>query len=157
MVSWKPGGMWGSLLLLSLMGAARASDISATGVWSTSLTAGDLAAGPGSDLRTPVESAAGQVTLAIDNTVGANWTVAVRNDGLPLPVGVHLSVRVASIGNGVGSVSGGGSYLALGGAAQTLLSGSGNRSDVQLQFKLDGVSVRNSFGHYSITIIYSLQ
>lgn len=157
MVFWKRGRIWGCVLLLSFISSARASDISAAGVWSPSLTASDLAAGAGSDLRSPIESGSGQVALTISNTAGASWTVTVRNDGVLWPAGVHISVRVASVGSGTGSVSGAGAYLMLGGAAQTLLSGTGDRSGVQLQFKLDGVSVRNSFGNYSTNIVYSLQ
>lgn len=152
-----PGLFWRCIVLLSFISPAHASDLSAAGIWSTSLTASDLAAGPGSDLRSPVESAAGQVALTISNTAGGSWTVTVRDDGALWPAGVHISVRIASTGSGSGSVSGGGAYLALGGAAQTLLSGTGDRADVQLQFKLDGVSVRNSLGNYSANIIYSLQ
>jgi hypothetical protein len=157
MVSWKRGRIVGCFLLLSFISSARASDISAAGVWAPSLTAGDLAAGAGSDLRSQIESAAGQVALTINNTAGASWTVTVRNDGVLWPTGVHISVRVASTGSGAGSVSGSGAYLVLGGAAQVLLSGTGERTGVQLQFKLDGVSVRNGFGQYSTNIIYSLQ
>ena len=157
MVSRKPGIIWRCAFLFSFISPGHASDISAVGVWSTSLTASDLAAGAGSDLRSPIESAAGQVALTISNTAGGSWAVTVRNDGALWPAGAHISVRIASAGSGAGSVSGGGAYLTLGGAAQTLLSGTGDRADVQLQFKLDGVSVRNSFGNYSANIIYSLQ
>jgi hypothetical protein len=157
MVSWKPGLFWGCAFLLGFISPVRASDITAVGVWSTSLTASDLAAGAGSDLRSPIEGAAGHVALTISNTAGASWTVTVRNDSVLWPAGVHISVRIASTGSGAGSVSGGGAYLALDGAAQTLLSGTGDRADVQLQFKLDGVSVRNSFGNYSANIVYTLQ
>jgi hypothetical protein len=153
----KPRRFWGCFLLVTFLASAHASDISSAGAWSTSLTAIDLAAGAGSDLRSPIESAAGQVALTISNTAGAGWTVTVSTDGALWPAGVHISVRVASTGSGAGSVSGGGAYLALGGAAQTLLSGTGDRADVQLQFRLEGVSVRNSFGNYSANIVYSLQ
>jgi hypothetical protein len=157
MVSWKRGRIWACLLSLSLITSAHASDISAAGVWSTFLSGSDLAAGAGSDLRSPIESTPGQVALTISNTAGASWTVTVRNDSVLLPPGAHLSVRVASTGSGAGSVSGGGAYLALSGADQTLLSGTGDRSGVQLQFRVDGISVRNSFGNYTTNIIYSLQ
>lgn len=44
----------------------------------------------------------------------------------------------------------------LDGSAQALISGSGDRTGVQLQFRLDGTSVKNAVGNYSATIIYSL-
>lgn len=145
------------IAVLGFTSTALASDVSAVGSWSASLTSSDLAAGAGSDLRSPVESGASQVALGISNTAGGAWTVTVSTDASLWPSGATLSVRVVSTGNGPGTASSGGTYLILGGAGQTLLSGTGDRSNVQLQFRLNGVSVRNSIGTYSTSILYSVQ
>lgn len=150
-------GFWFIVCSLSFTLPLHAADISAVGSWSTSLTSSDLAAGAGSDLRSPIESTAAQTALTITNTANSSWTVTVSNDTSMWPAGVSLAVRVASSGTGTGSVSSSGAYLILSGTARTLLSGSGDRADVQLQFRLNGVSVRNSFGNYSTSVIYSVQ
>lgn len=137
--------------------AASATDLSASGLWSPSLQRADLAAGAGSALRSTVESPAGQVVLIVSNAGAASWEVSVRNDGTALPAGVQMSVRVASAGTGNGAVSAAGAYVRLDGSSQVLLSGSGDRTGVLLQFRLDGTSVRDAVGHYGATILYSLR
>lgn len=139
---------------LAASAAAGASDIGASGTWAPALRGSDLAGAP---IRSAIESAAGQVVLAISNAGAASWEVTVRNDGTALPAGVQMSVRVSAVGSGAGAVSGGSAYVRLDGSTQVLLSGTGERSGVQLQFRLDGTSVRNAVGHYSTTIIYSLR
>lgn len=143
--------------LLCFAAPARAADITVVGAWPVSLAANDLVAGAGTDLRSPIESAAAQVALTISNTGGANWSVTVSENASLWPVGATLFVRVASTGSGAGGVSSNGAYLPLGAAGQTLLSGTGDRAGVQLQFKGSGFSVRNALGNYSATIIYTLQ
>lgn len=137
--------------------AASATDISASGIWSPSLQGRDLGAGAGGPLRSTLESPAGQVVLIISNAGAASWEVTVRNDGTALPAGVQMSVRVTSAGTGNGVLSAAGAYVRLDGSAQTLLTGSGERSGVLLQFRLDGISLRNPVGHYAATVIYSLR
>jgi hypothetical protein len=121
---------------------ASATDISASGTWSPSLKRSDLAAGAGGVLRSMQQSPAGQVMLSISNAGAASWEIVVRNDGAVLPAGVQMSIRVAAAGTG---------------GAQVLLAGSGDRTGVLLQFRLDGISVRNDVGHYATTVIYSLR
>lgn len=145
------------MLACALASAAGATDLAASGVWTPSLRHTDLASGAGGALRGNIESAGGQVVLDISNSAGAAWTVTVRNEGAQWPAGVQMAVRVVSIGRGAGAASAGGAYLRLDGSAQVLVSGNGDRAGVQLQFKLDGTSVKNAVGNYSATVIYSLQ
>jgi hypothetical protein len=145
------------LVLSCCFASCQAADISVSGIWSPVLSAADLAGGAGTDLRSSLESASGQGALAVSNTGGASWEVMVRSDGAVAPAGVTLFVRIAAVGSGAGTVAATGTYVRLDGSARTLISGSGERSGVQLQYKLVGASVRNAVGSYSSTIIYSIQ
>ncbi|WP_233490323.1 hypothetical protein [Thiocapsa marina] len=145
------------IALAALALSAQAADISLTGGdWSETIDAGDLIAGAGSDIRSPIESGSYQATLDISNTGGALWTVGVQRSGSSLPSGVTLAVRRTSDGSGGGSITGGQSYLTVGSLEQAIFYGSGDRSGIRLQLRLDGVSVGNGPGAYDTTLIYRI-
>ena len=138
--------------------AGIATDIAVTGTWSPVYSAGDLVSGAGSDFASQLESAGGQATMDISNSGGAGWTVRVRKSDLAWSSGASLAVKLSSpSGTGPGSVSGGASYLAVTDSDQVLMTGSGDRSGIQLRFRLQGVSIRNARGNYGTSLTYSVQ
>jgi hypothetical protein len=148
---------WMCCLLLWCSCQAFAADITVTGNWSAAITRDDLTGGAGTNLRSPIESNSGQVTLDILNTGGATWMVMVARNDINWPVGVALALRRTSTGAGTGAISGGAAYLSLGPGAQTFLTGSGDRTGIQIQLKSDGMSVKNIAGLYNGTISYVIQ
>jgi hypothetical protein len=146
-----------ALLCCALISGAEAADITVSGNWFETVDQADLAAGAGSDLRSPIESNAGQATLDIANTLGGNWTVRARKSETFWPSGVSVAVKRTSEGNGTGSISGGTAYLTLTGTDQTLFTGTGDRSGVQLQLQTDDLSVSHAPDNYSLTITYTVE
>lgn len=148
----------GLLLIAALWTiSSPAAEVSVSGGWWLGLGPFDLTGGAGSDLRSPLESAGDQVTVHIDQTGDAAWTLRVRRGTGNLPSGVSLAARLSHPGNGSGSVSGGG-YVTLDPFDQVLATGEGDRSDMRVQLRLSGHSVRNlSPGSYDATIIYSVE
>jgi hypothetical protein len=109
----------------------------------------DLAAAAGSDFRSPIESDVLVATLDISNTGGGSWRVRVAREGSESdwPQGVTVSVKRADHG----------SYQALTPDLQTLFTGSGDDSNIQILLKLDGVTVQTAPRLYSLTVRYAIE
>lgn len=148
---------WLCFLSVSFACGAWAADISVTGSWSNTVNKNDLTAGPGSDLKSPIESAAGVATIDISNTSGQSWAVSVARNDIDWPANVKISARRVSDGTGSGTISDGTTYLGLSGASQTLFTGMGDRTGVQIRLKIDGISVKTRPDIYSLNITYTIQ
>lgn len=149
----------GALCALALLAAsplAYAVDIAVTGSWFETVDRADLSAGAGSDVRTPIESSAAQVTLDITNTLGAGWTVQLARSDISWPAGVAIAARRTSDGAGGGSIAGGAAYVAANGAPQIFFTGTGDRTGIQIQIRTEGLSVRTAPGTYTSGLIYSV-
>lgn len=150
------------LLLAGFAGGTPAADLTVSNGWLRTIDANDLSGPAGSDLVSPIESSPSVATLDIVNTRGqggAKWTVTVAKDEVDWPPGVSIAVRRNSDGTGSGTISGGETYLTLSGAAQTFFSGKHDRTGVEIQLRVDGVSVTNLTGPhtYALNIIYTVE
>ena len=136
----------------------QALDITVTGSWSRTIDALDLQSGAGSDLNSSYESAADAVSINISATTGASdaWRVDVRKTDTNWHNNFYLYVQRTSDGTGSGSISGGGSYQEITDTDQSFFSGSGDRSDIDFQLKLTGVSLQISPDTYTTTIYYTV-
>jgi len=123
---------------LALAGSIFAADLDSIGDWSETLTAADLTAGAGTDLPDTLESISAVTTLNISNAAGP-WRLKVRRAGVPWDDGVTLWVKRISNGSGSGTIAGGSGYVAVPTSAVELFTGSENRSNIALQFKLTGL------------------
>jgi hypothetical protein len=140
---------------LAFTAAVSAADLTVTGDWFKSVTAADLIAGAGSDLPNSQESSVGATVLSINLAPGA-WRVKARRNGL-WPANMTLWVRRTSDGNGVGSISGGAAYVEVGGAEVELFSGSEDRSNISLQFRVTGLNRTVSPGDYPSSVTFIVQ
>jgi hypothetical protein len=138
-------------------GGAGAADISVSGNWSKTVNRDNLAAGAGSNLVSTIESPAATATLNIINTAGATWTVRVAKSNVSWPANVGVAVKRTTNGSGSGTISSGTSYLAVDSTANTFFSGTGDRTGIEIQLRLYGVSIGASPGLYSLAITYSVQ
>jgi hypothetical protein len=143
-------------LCLAVASVAQAADLTVTGSWSETLGPPDLVDGAGTDIRSPITSGSYQATLDIANTGGAAWTIGVRRASSNLPTGVAIAVRRTTTGTGDGGISGGESFLTVGGTEQTLCSGTGDRSGVGLQLRLNSISVAHGTGSFGATLTYRI-
>lgn len=149
----------GALCALALLAAPaiHAADIVVTGSWFETVDQADLAAGAGSDFRSPIESAANVATLDVTNTGGASWTVQLARSDASWPSAVAVAALRTSDGSGSGTIGGGTAYVTASGAPQTFFTGSGDRSGIQIRLKTSGLSVRSvGPGTYSTTLTYSV-
>jgi hypothetical protein len=142
--------------LLAAHGAWAAVSISLSGSWFELVDETDLAGPAGSDLISIYESAADQVQIQILTDIGEDWRVDVRRVDTDWHGDLDLFVRRTSEGSGPGSISGGDSYQELSTSYQEFFSGTDDRSGVNIQIKLEGVSASTGSGNYLTTIYYTI-
>lgn len=148
------------LLLLAgqVSEAAKIISIDVTGDWSVTIDASYLQAGAGSDLRSSYESAGDAALLTIVGTQNKHdvWQVDIRRTDTTWPSDLTLSVRRTGAGTGNGGISGGAAYQEIGTTDTEFFSGTGDRSGIPLQFKLEGMSLQVPPNTYSTTITYTV-
>lgn len=151
----------GFIVLLSLIclpGWIKAIELSALGEWVKIVGSTELIMGAGSELRSSYMSAENATTLNINRARGKDyyWRVEVKRIDVNWPSGLTLYVRRTSDGIGYGSISGGTTFIPISSINQIFFEGSDNRSSINCQYKLDGVSIDISPGSYITTIIYTV-
>lgn len=136
----------------------EALDITASGGWSETIDSSDLTAGAGSNLNSIYESTGNASTIGISGCVdnNDNWRVDVRRVDGTWHNNFVFSVKRTTDGSGGGSVSGGLSYITVGTTDSEFFSGTGDRSGMNLQYRLSGVSITVSPDNYSTQIILTV-
>jgi len=132
--------------------------ITLTGNWNKTIDASDLQSGAGSNLISSHESASNAAFIDIFDTTGTsdNWRVDVKKIDTSWHSSLHLDVKRTSDGTGSGAISGGSVYQEVTGTDQSFFSGSGDRSSIDVQLKVRGMSVQVSPNTYSTTIYYTV-
>jgi hypothetical protein len=131
------------LVLLLVAAGAGALAIDVAGGWSLSLGLPDLAGPAGSDFLPEYTSAANAMVVDVSGALldTEPWTVTIHRADMAWDSSLSLSAKRTSDGVGAGSITGGLAFQTVTLVAQTLSQGTGNRSSIQLQLKLAGVSV----------------
>ena len=142
-------------LILLCSKAEAPISITVTGSWSETINASDLQAGAGSDLISTYESAADAGSIDITETSG-NWAVDVKKVDTNWHSNLHLHIKRTSDGSGSGSISGGVSYQEVTDIDQSFFSGDGDRSSVNVQLKLTGISIQVAPDTYTATVYYTV-
>ena len=148
---------WVTLLTLLLGTSVHAAGVTLSGNWFELIGTDDLVMGAGTDFRSTIETGAAGAILGITNTQGAPWTLWVRHDASTLPVAVYIAVRRTANGTGPGSISGGNDFLVVRDYEQILFQGVGDRTGIDLQLRLAGISISQGPGLHGCNLIYRLQ
>lgn len=141
-------------LLAAFSGATAAADIDVTGQWSRIVNRADLMDGAGTDIAPSIESSPAVATLDITGTADGPWTVHVVMENFGWPPGASVAVRRSGDDSGI---SGGASYIPIDTTSRVFFSGTGDRTGIQIQIKVDGVDIHTAPALYSLTITYSVQ
>lgn len=144
-------------LLISSYGICWAIDIKSTGSWSETIDSLDLQAGPGSDLIGTYESASNQIKINVESTM-QNWRVDVKKSDTNWHSNFQLYIRRTSDGTGnpQSSISGGTTYQQVTDIDQSLFNGYRERTDIDVQLKLTGVSIQIPPDTYATTVNYTV-
>jgi hypothetical protein len=137
----------------------EAIDLSATGGWSKTVNASDLVSGAGSNLVDTYESTteATNITISSCTDDSDNWRVDVRReDGGGWYGDFTLYVQRTSDGTGTGFISDGLSYLEITSTDTQFFSGAGDRSNINIQYQLTGMSIYVSPSNYNTNIIFTV-
>ena len=137
-------------------GICWAASITATGNWlDLTINASNLTGGAGSNLIDTYQSDPAAVSITITATSG-NWGLNVKKINSNWHDNLHLHIKRTSDGTGSGSVSGGGSYQEVKDIDQGFFSGNGDRSNVNVQLELTGVSIQVPPAVYTATVYYTV-
>jgi hypothetical protein len=139
-----------ALICLIAAGPGAGADIFTTGVWSPQITTS-------TDRGMPIDSAETSLFITVDVAEAAPWTVWFQTQNASLSDGLRLSIKRVSNGSGTGSISGGTDYVVVDSSAQIMFTGTGDRQDVGVQMRLNGVAGgQPAPGYYGASVLYSL-
>lgn len=132
-----------------------AIQISVSGSWTRTIDAADLQGLAGSDLNPVYESATNQIGIEIRQT-GTTWRVDIKKVDTNWHGNFHLFVRRTSNGVGSGSISGGTTYQEVTDVDLAFFNGSSTRNFIDIQLRLEGVSVQIPQDSYATTVYYTV-
>ncbi len=136
-----------------------ALSITTSGGWNLSIDSTDVTGSAGSDLTPTYYSSTDAIIMSISDAIdnSDNWEIQVHKTDTNWHGNLKLALQRTSNGSGGGSISGGDSlYIELTGTDQYFFEGSGDRTDVDIQFRLTGVSVLVPADSYSTTIYFTV-
>jgi hypothetical protein len=144
------------LLLAPLLSVyAQGREVSAVGGWTKTIDASNLVSGAGSNLTSTYESGAAATVLSLVDT--GSWKIHVTHShGGDWPGNFILYTQRTSAGSGSGTISGGSSYIEITHADVELFSGTLDRTGIDIQYKLSGMSVSIPPGTYSATVTFTI-
>ena len=142
--------------LIAMDKGIQTISISVNGNWSETIDSSDLQAGPGSDLNPTYTSDYNLIDMDIKFTL-TNWRVGVRKVDTNWPSDLRLGVRRTSNGIGIGSISGGTSWVEVTDDWKSFFTGSFGRWNVDVQLGLTGMSVQIPPDTYITTIYYGVE
>lgn len=147
-----------AILIFTARVASGSVAMTVIGSWSELIDETDVVTAAGSDLRGTYESSLNQLAIGISGTTDASdaWRVDVRRIDTTWHNDLHLWVRRTSDGTGTGSISDGTNYMEVTLTDQAFFCGTGDRSTIEAQLKLTGVSIHIPPGTYSTTLYYTI-
>lgn len=129
-------------------------DISASGGWTETIDVGDLVSGAGSNLTDAYVSAASATTVSL--TYAGSWRVDVKRTDSVWHADYTLFSQRTSGGSGGGTIAGGLSYQGISTTDAAFFSGTADRSGIDLQYRLTGMSVSAQPATYSTTVTFTI-
>lgn len=135
--------------------ALPAADLIATGGWTETVDASDLSGGAGTDLNGVYESGPGATTLTVSAAPGT-WRIRARRVEVSWDSRLTVWVKRVSDGSGSGTIAGGSSYVQLGTTDTEIFSGTEDRNNISLQYKVTGLSKNIQPGTYLTDIVFTV-
>jgi hypothetical protein len=138
--------------------SSAAIGIAAAGGYAESVSSSSLSAGPGSDIISHFDSPSGATVVDVTGCVdGADaWRVDVRLQRGSFDAGTRVLLKRTSDGAGAGSISGGTDFIEAVETDTEFFSGTGDRTNVCVQYRLEGLSVGSSQGPHSADVLITV-
>jgi len=139
--------------------AVFAAGVTVTGGYGFVIDETDLAGGAGSNFNPAHSSPVDAVLITVYDMLSDSdaWQIMVRKENTLWQGGLGLSLLRTAAGTGTGTINGGTVLpLVLTATDQIFFEGSGNRSAIPIQLRLDGVSVLIPVDAYAATLIFTI-
>lgn len=124
------------LFFLITAGPCRALDLIASGAWALR--------GSGKIWSSPspaIGSGGGDVLLSVVGVRGGeSWKIVASLGDWSMPEGIRIWVRRGGTGQGTGWIDGGLVFVPVGGREAALFTGTGDRMQIPLEIKIDGIN-----------------
>lgn len=128
------------------------------GGWTIDLDAANLLGGAGTDFVGTIESDWDKVDVDISKTADptAPWRVDISKVDTNWPSSLRLYAKRTADGTGDGTINEGTTYQQIIDSDQSFFSGTGDRTGIKVQLKIEGVSVVIGEDTYDTTIYYTV-
>lgn len=146
------------IIFLNPAPALAALSITVTGSWTQSIDKNNLTGGAGTNLTSTYTSAQNAVLVTIlgSKNKSDKWQVTIKRINTTWNGALQISARRTSSGIGLGSISGGQSYIQVTTSDTTFFTGAGDRIAIGVQLQLSGASLQISPNQYVTTIQYTI-
>lgn len=148
------------LVLFQLFPAPKLT-IRVNGKWTITLKVADLVSSAGgSDFAGVLESAVNEISVTISKTtdpIASPWRLDISRVDTTWDPSLVLYARRTGDGTGDGTINGGTVYQEITNTDQIFFDGTGDRSSIDIQLKLSGVSANNLMvTTYAATVYYTV-
>jgi hypothetical protein len=132
--------------------------IKITGKWNLKIDENDLVGGAGTTFPDAFESKTDEISITISKTTTPTtpWRVDIRRIDINWHPNLTLFVKRTSDGTGDGTIDNGTTYQQVTLIDQFFFSGTGERSKIDIQLKIEGVSLPVPVDTYSTEIYYTV-
>ncbi|HRY33686.1 MAG TPA: hypothetical protein P5531_12030 [Bacteroidales bacterium] len=137
---------------------SSSQSISISGGWSPSVSSANIS-DAGLDFSSPFTSAGTVIAMNIDvNPNNSRYRINVARSDVSWNTSFELQVRRTSDGNGppASQISGGTSFITITTGNTVFFSGRRDRTEVDIEYSLEGVSATLPAAIYSTTVVYTL-
>jgi hypothetical protein len=147
------------------LGYAKAQSISVSGSWNPMVSASVITeAGQDYPAGYSIESASNQSSInltlggGIFNVWFNNWRVDIQRADVLWPAGMTIETRRTTNGTGsiFSSISGGTAYQLINPGANSFFQGTGSFNNINVQYRISGMSIVTPVNTYSTTILFTL-
>lgn len=146
-------------LFFHSVSSVKAAILSSSGSWVENIGSSDLIFGAGSDLTDTYTSPIAATTLEVSGCAEQTeeWQILIKRVDQIWDSGRFvLWVKRTSMGTGVGTVTGGDSFLEVKTSDAIFLTGQGDRSGITIQYQLSGVSVQTLPDNYNTVVEFTI-
>ena len=152
------------LLTIILLGVAFQSftvaklSLRVTGKWAFKIDANDLTGLAGSDFPGTFESSVTEIDLDVTKTAGdtSPWTLSVSRADVNWAPNVLVYLRRTTDGTGLGTIAGGTTYQLVTNTDTAFFTGTGDRTAIKIQLRLDFLAEDVNVDDYVTTVNYTV-
>ncbi len=147
------------ILFIVLSIKAFGITLNVSGAWNLLIDSSDVVGGAGGNLIPSYTSASDSIVLDVSSTIddSDSWQIQVHKTDSNWSGGLVLSCIRSTNGIGSGTISGGNTvYLDLTAVGQLFFDGAGDRTSIDIQLKLSGVTAAIASDVYVTTVYFTV-